>query len=920
MRRTVIVVAILAVLVGGLVVRCWVAPTSAQDPARPQNGPNKQGPAPLPIAQVVLFNSGVGYFQREGQVDGNTRVDLSFPSGDINDLLKSLVLQDQGNGKVGAVSYDSQDPIDKILRSFALDLNNNPTFGQILNQARGEKIELLRQEKKDGPPTKLTGEIVGMEVKQVPAGKDTVVPVDQLNLLGPDGLQGVPLSQVVAVRFINPVLDNEFKRALQVLAGSHDVQKKTVSLAFNGDGKRQVRVGYVVERPIWKTSYRLMLGPNGKLFLQGWALVENPSDDDWNNVRMVLVSGRPISYQMNLYEPLYIPRPTVEPELFASLRPPVYGGNMNPMQVGGIGVGGGPGAAVANADHPQVPGALPAPGGFNALGGVGGFNALGAVGGFNGMANWNQWGGRNQLGPNLGGNFVNPYQNLQQQDRNFAGQNSSNNDFFALNNTAQGQRLSFDELQKRRQEQIRNKEAARKAGGAIAGLNFKEGIASVASAEEIGDYYRYVLDQKITLSRQKSAMLPILNQNIEGTKLSIFNESVHPKYPLLGLRLKNTSSQPLTQGPMTVYEDGSYSGDTRILDLQPAEERLLSYAMDLGTEVKATTKTSSSPRMTFKIGADVLTAHFKLRETRSYLIKNRSQADRTLIIEHPIRTNWTLVDPKQPAERTRDVYRFQIMVPAGQTVKEEVVEEQSRADQFALASPGGDQPPRYAVGLGIEVKPLVKTDPEELIGLRIVKGVLEARYKIRQSKTYFVQNVSDQKREFVVDHVIRPEWKRLGATGEQAGPDVYRFVLEVPAGKTGHQEVVEERTRLDKTRVVKSAPETLLREFLLSPAPGARVKEALTTFLGLQGKLSESRRQLGDSTGQLDALSKDQARLRENLHVIPQSSEPYKDFLQKFVTQEREIEALQRQQRQLQASVLRQANEVEAFVANLNAE
>src|SRR5208283_3812985 len=99
-----------------------------------------------------------------------------------------------------------------------------------------------------------------------------------------------------------------------------------VSLAFSGEGKREVRVGYVVENPIWKTSYRLVLNEKGKPFLQGWAVVENTQDEDWNNVRMALVSGRPISFQMDLYEPLYVKRPIVEPELFASLRPPAYNG------------------------------------------------------------------------------------------------------------------------------------------------------------------------------------------------------------------------------------------------------------------------------------------------------------------------------------------------------------------------------------------------------------------------------------------------------------------------------------------------------------------------------------------------------------------------------------------------------------------
>src|ERR1700678_4222678 len=67
----------------------------------------------LPIAQVVLFSSGVGYFQREGTVEGNTRVDLSFPVQDINDLLKSMVLRDLDGGVISTVNYDSNAPVEK---------------------------------------------------------------------------------------------------------------------------------------------------------------------------------------------------------------------------------------------------------------------------------------------------------------------------------------------------------------------------------------------------------------------------------------------------------------------------------------------------------------------------------------------------------------------------------------------------------------------------------------------------------------------------------------------------------------------------------------------------------------------------------------------------------------------------------------
>src|SRR5262249_40910568 len=102
-------------------------------------------------------------------------------------------------------------------------------------------------------------------------------------------------------------------------------------------------------------------------------------------------------------------------------------------------------------------------------------------------------------------------------------------------------RLTYEELLESRKQQQAAQEEAKKAGSAIAGLNFKEGIQSVATAEEVGDYHRYVLDQKITLPRQKSAMVPILDQLIEGAKVSIYNEAIHAKYPLLGLRLKNSS-------------------------------------------------------------------------------------------------------------------------------------------------------------------------------------------------------------------------------------------------------------------------------------------------------------------------------------------------------------------------------------------
>src|SRR5262245_2942621 len=245
-------------------------PEKADDP---QPGPAALKPAVrLPMSQVILFNSGVGHFTRAGEVEGDARVDLTFPETDINDLIKSMTLRDfSPNGRVAAVTYDSHDPIDRTLASFAINLNSNPSFAQILQQARGEQVEVTLVNTTN-QPANLTGKIIGVEQQSLPSKDGPPVVASVLNLWCAEGVRAVKMADVQKIRFMNPVIENEVRRALETLALSHDSQKKAVSLHFAGEGKRKVEVGYVVENPIWKTSYRLVL-KEGKPYLQGWAVV-----------------------------------------------------------------------------------------------------------------------------------------------------------------------------------------------------------------------------------------------------------------------------------------------------------------------------------------------------------------------------------------------------------------------------------------------------------------------------------------------------------------------------------------------------------------------------------------------------------------------------------------------------------------------
>ena len=281
----------------------------------------------VPVRRVVLYSSGVGYFEHHGTVTGNTSTELRFKTAQINDILKSLMLQDLDKGKINSITYPSQDPLAKLLRSFQVDVSNNLSRADLLKQLRGAKVTCMLQ---DG--SSKSGIILGVETNKLPAPEKTQpAEISTLNLLTDQGVSYVDLPGINTIRFEDPRLQEELNKALAALASARDQDKKSVSIQFSGEGTRRVKVGYVVETPVWKTSYRLVLddAADAKPFIQGWAIVENQTDIDWNNVQLSLISGRPISFVQNLYQPLYIPRPIVEPELFASLRPSEYQGGMN---------------------------------------------------------------------------------------------------------------------------------------------------------------------------------------------------------------------------------------------------------------------------------------------------------------------------------------------------------------------------------------------------------------------------------------------------------------------------------------------------------------------------------------------------------------------------------------------------------------
>lgn len=321
------------VLVAGLAVSVGALPAAAQSGggggAAKANAAAASADA-LPIRKITMYRSGVGSFERDGQVEGNAQIQLRFKTDQINDILKSMYLMDFG-GRVESVSYGSKEPIARRLASFGIDIADNPTAAELLERLRGTPVKLFM------PEGEVSGTIMNVEMREtvLQGGADKAQSVEELpwiNLLSKGGVRSFNLTRSSGFEILDAALAEELGKALATLAEYRADRTKTVDIRFSGQGARRAVVTYVHEMPVWKTSYRLVLPEESKdntAVIQGWAIVENTTDEDWQSVQLSLVSGRPISFQMDLYEPLFMARPFVAVPTVPGVSPRAYGAGMD---------------------------------------------------------------------------------------------------------------------------------------------------------------------------------------------------------------------------------------------------------------------------------------------------------------------------------------------------------------------------------------------------------------------------------------------------------------------------------------------------------------------------------------------------------------------------------------------------------------
>jgi len=284
-------------------------------------GESEMNIAPSKIERVVLFNSGVGYFERSGSIEDGQFLKLYFKSGDINDVLKSLVFLEVKGGQIERVDYPSKLPLKEVMEGLKVDLTGNRSLFSLLGSLGGEEIEIEAEKE-------YRGKIVGTERRKREGDK-----IAYLNILTGEGLISRPLESIKRIRFLNPEVESQFELALELMAEEHNGERKELDFYFKGRGNGTYRLAYMFGVPVWKMSYRLVLNDKEESIIQGWAIVENTTEDDWKDVSLSLVSGNPVSFTMDLYTPRFVTRPEVEIPLPGAVKPQQYSGAMEEAEV-----------------------------------------------------------------------------------------------------------------------------------------------------------------------------------------------------------------------------------------------------------------------------------------------------------------------------------------------------------------------------------------------------------------------------------------------------------------------------------------------------------------------------------------------------------------------------------------------------------
>jgi len=655
----------------------------------------------LPVRRVVLYKGGVGYFEHLGQVRGDQNVGIDFTSSQLNDVLQSLTVLDLNGGRITGIDYNSEAPFSQRLGTLGLPLRANTNLSKFLAALRGTRLEI-----RNGNST-ITGRLLSVERKTRVSG-GTTLEVDLATMVSDGGeVRTVEITPAVSVRVADPNVNREVGRYLSLLASTHQQDLRRMTIAAAGSGARQLYVSYISEVPIWKTTYRIVLPTKAddKPLLQGWAIVDNTTGEDWDNVELSLVAGAPQSFIQQLSQPYYARRPVVPLPQTAELTPQTHASAM----LGGLGGLSGvvtdpSGAVIPNAQvtiSNTETGAASSTTTDNQ--GRYEFDDL-AAGNYRLEFHMNGFQTSVIQGVAIGGNGEQT-QNATLQVGSASQTAEVTSEFSRLNTYAKLQAPRMGAAGSGRE--LGNGSGAGvgrgygSTGGVLGGiiggapeplLEARGRTSAAAEGANLGDLFEYKLKDRVTIRKNESALVPIVQVHIAAEKVSLWNNSLGSQRPLRALWLTNSSPLTLDGGSFTVLEDEAFAGEGLTDPIKPGERRLVSYAADLGVRVDAKSESRPQRVTRVRIWRGVMSMTRELQQSTTYTVRDDDTTPRTVLIEHPLRVGWKLAGgtPK-PEETTSNVYRFRVSVKPKETSKLEVGESEPLDTRYEISNVTDDQ-------------------------------------------------------------------------------------------------------------------------------------------------------------------------------------------------------------------------------------
>jgi len=556
----------------------------------------------VPVRKVVLYKNGIGYFEHSGSVSGNQRVAIDFTSSQLNDVLQSLTALDEGGGRIAGVNYNSTTPLAEQLKALALGMTDEPTSTELFQALRGQRVEVM-----GGPGGPITGRLMSIETRtEKTGGGDDAATVDKyfLTLVAASGaVRVIELTPQLSVRPLDAGLQGQLDRYLELLSSTHANGLRHLTLNAVGTGERELRVSYISEVPVWKSTYRIVFpqAAGGREYanaiVQGWAVVDNTVGADWDNVRLSLVAGAPQSFIQPLSQPLYTRRPEIPISTGVETTPQTHEAANKGQDIMG--------SEEAVKEFDKL--AAPAP---------------------RAMQNTAQ----NVIGT---------------QNRNFAA--------LASAGIGEGSGGSMG------------------VGGGVYRPSdaINEGDVSTNAFDE---FFEYSLAAPVTIHKNESAMVPILQQELPCEHVTLWNPK--DRLPLRAIWLQNKSKLTLDSGSFSIFESGEFAGEGLLDPIHPDERRLLSYAADQAMRVHAEGLGGTNRNHHLSIHKGLIVETFMDLTGTAYEATNSGDEDRTVLIEHPRQTGagWTLDGDLKAAETTPTLYRMRLAVPAHGTAKLEVRE------------------------------------------------------------------------------------------------------------------------------------------------------------------------------------------------------------------------------------------------------